>query len=67
MTADGPSKRRKIKKLFDEQNGFCWICNMPMILEFDKKPNNYHATLDHIIPKSFGGTWHIKNLGSVSV
>jgi 5-methylcytosine-specific restriction endonuclease McrA len=50
------SHGKKIReKLFKEQKGLCAYCLKPMM--FTKHPNlGNNMTLDHIIPKSKGGT-----------
>lgn len=50
------NKRNRIKRLFNQQNGLCWICECQMIYpDHTKKPNKFTATIDHIIPVSLGG------------
>ena len=43
------------ESLFNDQNGICGICGQPMSLEEE-------IHVDHIIPKSRGGTDNINNL-----
>jgi 5-methylcytosine-specific restriction endonuclease McrA len=44
----------------------CWRCNRPM--RFDGPPNcGKAATIEHLNPRSKGGTWHIDNLRLVHV
>lgn len=41
-------QRRKRTRLYDEQKGRCWYCGKSVARE--------RATLDHIVPRSRGGT-----------
>lgn len=48
-------KKKKTLKLYEEQNGLCWICGMPMLLPKateTKAPNRWEANLDHIGKKN---------------
>ncbi len=47
------ARRRRLQELFVEQNGICWICDLPMEPP-QSRAGNYHtfeATLDHLTPK----------------
>ena len=49
-----PSNKPKEKSiLFKKQNGFCALCKLPMTMK--------QATIDHILPKSKGGSNDISN------
>jgi 5-methylcytosine-specific restriction endonuclease McrA len=58
-------KKRKRAKLWENQNGLCDECGKKM-LNRERLPMDANhpddATLDHIQPKSKGGTNNIKNL-----
>lgn len=47
--------KRVRERLFAAQEGRCFYCKRPCILD---GPNNWRvtATLDHVVPKSRGGT-----------
>jgi 5-methylcytosine-specific restriction endonuclease McrA len=47
-------KRGKMRSLIKSQKGMCPLCNKPLVLE--------KASLDHIVPKSFGGSGEMWNL-----
>lgn len=47
--------KRKRQRLWDEQKGLCAYCDTPL-----ETPN--HGTLDHVIPKSKGGSNNRENL-----
>lgn len=48
------------RRLFEEQNGRCFYCNILMTLT---NPNlSLYCTIDHVIPRSRGGTWDYENL-----
>lgn len=52
-------------KKYGEQNGLCAICAKPMQLRAGDSNgfrNEQAATLDHILPKSLGGTAKQSNL-----
>lgn len=42
------------KRLWDLQNGLCWICHAPLDLSLEW-PNPKFVTGDHLRPKSKGG------------
>jgi hypothetical protein len=58
--------REKLRQQkFDEQNGRCWLCGLPMTMKRALRGDNggpQFATFDHIKPQSKGGTWHASNL-----
>ena len=47
-------------QLFKSQNGVCYICDSIMTLD-DKKSEHY-ATIDHVVPRSAGGSYRLSNL-----
>lgn len=53
----------KRRKLFNSQKGLCAICGNPM--GFRPKAGDAMATLDHIRPRSKGGTSANANLRAV--
>jgi 5-methylcytosine-specific restriction endonuclease McrA len=60
----GPRGYRKHAALVYERDDFtCWICDEPVDLTV-KAPHPRSATLDHIIPRSLGGTNDPDNLGT---
>lgn len=63
--AERVEQREKLRrKLFEEQDGLCWLCNEPMTLERGdyENPNRRFASFDHVIPKHNGGTAYYTNL-----
>lgn len=59
------SRLNRLRRLYEKQNGLCWICCEEMELRADdclKMPKPNQATLDHIVPRSLGGTSTIVNL-----
>ena len=48
------------EQLFNKQDGICYICGGNMILE-DSEDDHY-ATIDHVIPRSVGGSFMLNNL-----
>lgn len=45
-------KEEKALKLFEEQEGLCWICEQPMLKpNFYKSPNRWMANIDHLVEK----------------
>ena len=65
-------KRSKIKftpglvrRVCERDNWTCWICNLPVPpnLTYDvHKPNDLYRSMDHVVPKSLGGTHDENNL-----
>ena len=53
-------KRRFMIKLESKYHNICAICGKK--IEKDNKINGFHASADHIIPKSFGGSNKFENL-----
>jgi 5-methylcytosine-specific restriction endonuclease McrA len=55
-------RRRFRDRLYAEQNGCCWICGEEMLVgpEFFNHPKQ--ASLDHVLPRSKGGTHSVSNL-----
>ena len=43
------------ERLFKEQKGLCYYCETPMLLQHGSQTKR-SATIDHIIPKSQGGS-----------
>lgn len=59
--------RRKRERLFHKQRGLCYYCNEPMLLakgRADARHTDRQVTLEHIIPKSKGGTFRDGNLAA---
>lgn len=55
------NRRQKFATLRQIHGDNCWRCNRPM--RFDGEPNcGKAATIEHLLPLSRGGTWHIDNL-----
>lgn len=50
------------KKLYEKQNGICYICGRKTNLDKDAKDKDTYATVDHIIPLSKNGTDSIDNM-----
>ena len=46
---------KKRKRLFDLANGICYLCNKPIT-------NMQEANIDHVIPRSRGGSNRMSNL-----
>lgn len=44
----------KRKRIFNEEYGLCWICNLPMSLPCGSFTisSKWDVTIDHIVPKS---------------
>jgi 5-methylcytosine-specific restriction endonuclease McrA len=59
----GRTKRQKRLLLFRQQSGLCAICGEHMGLQ--NKHGDRAATLDHILPRSKGGTFRMTNLRAV--
>lgn len=57
--------RKKRRRLFHSQHGLCYYCGEPMLLakvpEGMRQPSTL-ATLDHLIPRSRGGTFCNNNV-----
>lgn len=49
------SKKERIELLIDRDGDYCYICKKPF-LQKEKR------TIDHWIPLSRGGSWHVDNL-----
>src|SRR4051812_15713665 len=58
------SKRRKHvrRELYEKQKGCCYYCNKKCVLEAKDSNAPDSATLEHLIPKSRGGSGKIDNL-----
>lgn len=55
--------RPRLLKLFAAQNGRCHYCGRRTRIKSHDEPHRPdHATLDHVVPVSRGGTWHAANL-----
>lgn len=54
-----PSVEYKREKVYKRTGGKCWYCGVKLSLERGKKNR---MTLDHVIPKSKGGTSDLDNL-----
>lgn len=50
------------RRLWHYQDGRCFYCDAPTVLDYPKKPPRNGATIDHIIPKSEGGGLIMQNL-----
>jgi len=49
--------------LFEDQYGLCWLCHMPMHMEYNYPYfDDHYATFDHLIRKRDGGTRHSNNV-----
>jgi 5-methylcytosine-specific restriction endonuclease McrA len=59
MEKNSAVKRRRFLQLFRKQKGLCAICGHAM--DLDKKGPRA-GNLDHILPKSLGGSNRIENL-----
>lgn len=46
-------------RLWERQRGVCWICKTSMLSE---PGSEYSATIDHIIPRAYGGSSRVENL-----
>ena len=55
------AKRWYYRLLWEEQNGLCALCSLPVQLVKRKRDPFAGATLDHIIPKSKGGVSALEN------
>jgi 5-methylcytosine-specific restriction endonuclease McrA len=53
-------RKNTLRRLFNIQGGLCAYCEIPMDINTCNKPNS--PTVDHIIPKSKGGTCDPFNL-----
>jgi 5-methylcytosine-specific restriction endonuclease McrA len=54
-------RRAKFAKLKEIHGDRCWRCNHPM--RFEGLPNcGKAATIEHLVPRSKGGTWALDNL-----
>jgi 5-methylcytosine-specific restriction endonuclease McrA len=60
MFSKGKILRKKRAKLFDRQGGICPICQNT--IKWHAGITTEQPTLDHIIPKSMGGTYTMDNL-----
>lgn len=47
-------RKTKYRKLFDAQEGICYLCNDPLTI--------YDITVDHVVPKSRGGKDSMRNI-----
>lgn len=63
MTTTNNARNRRVK-LWEKQDGKCCYCNRPMWVKgvHEKRKNSLQATLEHKIPKAFGGKNHMENL-----
>lgn len=50
----GHQRKVLIRKLVKRHGGFCYHCLIPL--------SQKTMTLDHVIPRSYGGTWNHRNL-----
>lgn len=50
------------KKLYEKQNGICYICGRKTTLNKNDKNKDTYATVDHIVPLSKNGTNDIENM-----
>lgn len=53
---------RKRKEIFERDGGRCQICNHELHIDMDRRNDNYYVQLDHIVPKSKGGSNQKDNL-----
>lgn len=51
---DTPKKRKRRQQIYDLSGGECFYCGR--VIAFKE------ATIDHIVPKSKGGSWRLENL-----
>lgn len=60
----GERREQLRRKLFDQQNGLCWLCGKPMVLtrKGSGMPGRTFASFDHVVPKANGGTTYHTNL-----
>lgn len=62
------SNMRRLKNLYDEQDGKCYWCGEEMNLWFETDRKIFHkvfyrtATIEHLLPRSQGGTLHKSNI-----
>jgi 5-methylcytosine-specific restriction endonuclease McrA len=53
----GKKHRRRMARLFELYAGCCYYCGVAVRQNNGERPEvNEHATLDHLIPLSMGGT-----------
>lgn len=60
MTASN-AKKNKLKRLALRDGAICWLCEEKIDLEITEN-NSIRPTLDHRIPKKYGGKNNIENL-----
>ena len=62
------SNMRRLKRIHEEQDGKCYWCGEEMNLWFEVDRKIYHkvfhrtATIEHLLPRSQGGTLHRSNI-----
>lgn len=49
-------KLKQKKEIYEEQKGRCYLCKVYTHLDCDVM-NDFHATIDHVIPKSWTHVW----------
>lgn len=49
-------------EIYERDNYTCWLCNEPVDMEDDPKIGDWSPSLDHVIPRSRGGSHDPENL-----
>jgi len=56
------ARRKKVVKRLVERDGLaCYYCTRPLDLKL-RDPNGYEVTVEHIVPRAYGGSNAMSNL-----